>query len=212
VIFDVGAHVGRLTRIYRQLFPLAFIYSFEPFPQSFQVLRNSAKADPRIFCQEIALSDQTGTARFSVNTNSQTNSLLTTDPRGASFWGTGLLDTTTRIEVPTTTLDLFCREAQIPHIDILKMDVQGAEFSVLTGAANTLADQRISLIYTELITCPTYDGQHKLHEYLVLLDSLGYEFLDFFNPLRRNSQLIQADLVFLSASFKQSLTNRPMHP
>jgi len=46
------------------------------------------------------------------------------------------------------------------------MDVQGAEFSVLEGANDMLASQKISLIYTELIMCPTYKGQHKLHEYL----------------------------------------------
>jgi len=111
-------------------------------------------------------------------------------------------------EVSITTVDIFCLEVGISHIDILKMDVQGAEFSVLVGAKDMLANQRISLIYTELIMCPTYEGQHKLHEYLSFLDSFGYDFFDFFNPVNSHNQLIQADLLFVSSSFKKEIDNR----
>ena len=42
VIFDVGAYVGKVTIIYRDLFPEATIYSFEPFPDSFRDLNRLA--------------------------------------------------------------------------------------------------------------------------------------------------------------------------
>jgi hypothetical protein len=87
----------------------------------------------------------------------------------------------------------------------LKLDVQGAEFQVLTGARQSLERQRIRLVYMELILCPTYQGQHELHDYLRFLGSLGYELLDLFNPERNGRQLIQADGIFLSSSLKQSL-------
>ena len=207
VIFDIGAHIGGVAKIYRKWFPLASIYCFEPFQQSFQILSKSVEDDHCTFCYQIAVSEKKGTAHLNANLSSATNSLLTTDERGASFWGRGLLDTTSQFEVSTTTVDIFCLEAGISHIDILKMDVQGAEFSVLVGAKDMLTNQRISIIYTELIMCPTYKGQHKLHEYLSFLDSFGYEFLDFFNPVRRHSQLIQTDIVFLSSSFKKGIIN-----
>ena len=212
IIFDVGAYVGDVAKAYRARFPDASIYCFEPSPQSFQVLKRRAERDVLTFCHQTALSDRKGTRLLNENVSSATNSLLTTDSRGSSFWGEGVLETTARTEVPTTTLDAFCRADAIPHIDILKLDVQGAEFSVLVGATDMLASQRVSLIYCELITCPTYSGQHKIHEYFVLLESLGYEFLDFFNPVRRYNQLIQADVIFLSASFKDDLTLRRRMP
>ncbi len=205
VVLDIGAHVGEVARIYRDQFPFASIHCFEPFPQSFQTLSHSVEGDSRIFCYETAVSETNGAAVLNANLSSATNSLLATDERGASFWGDGLLDTTSQVEVSTTTIDTFCLEAGISHIDILKMDVQGAEFSVLVGAKDMLANQRISLIYTELITCPTYEGQRKLHEYLSLLDSFGYDFLDFFNQIRSHNQLIQADVMFLSSSFKEEI-------
>ena len=205
VILDIGAHIGEVAKIYRERFPLANIYCYEPFPQSFQLLSKSVQGSPRTFCYEMAVSDKNGTALLNANLNSATNSLLPTDERGASFWGLKLLDTKSQVEVCTITVDTFCLEAGISHIDILKMDVQGAEFSILVGAQDMLVNQRISLIYTELIMCPTYQGQHQLHEYLSFLDSFGYVLLDLFNPVMSHNQLIQADGVFLSSSFKKEL-------
>ena len=207
VIFDLGAHVGGVTKVYLEQFPHASIYCFEPFPEAFQRLSNNTKDDVGVRCFETAVSEAQGTAVFNSNLSAATNSLLPTDERGASFWGEGLLQTSSQFEVNTTTLDAFCSEQDIAHIDILKIDVQGAEFSVLKGAGGMLKKQQISLIYTELIMCPTYKGQHKLHEYLSYLDSLGYEFLDFFNQVRSQNQLIQADVVFLSTEYKKSIQN-----
>jgi len=93
------------------------------------------------------------------------------------------------VEVDTITLDSFLLEKGIPHIDILKLDVQGSEFDVFKGAAATLSRQGISLI-------------RKLHEHLAFLDSFGYELLDFFGDVRIDKQLIQTDLILLSSSFK----------
>jgi FkbM family methyltransferase len=208
VIFDIGARFGTVTKKYRDRFPLASIYCFEPFQESFEVLTKSVNGDPRTFCYNAAVCAEKGTAILNSNSDSGTNSLLRTDQRAASFWGEGLLNTASEVPVNTTTIDQFSAETGISHIDILKLDVQGAEFSVFVGAERMLSEQRVSLIYAELIMCPTYKGQHKLHEYLSLLDSYGYEALDFFYPVRKYNQLIQADVLFLSSSFKEKATSR----
>jgi FkbM family methyltransferase len=204
-ILDIGAHVGAVTKIYRELFPQASIHCFEPFSQSFQSLSKNLKGDPLAFCYETAVCEKDGTASLNANRNSQTNSLLKTDERASLFWGEGVLETSQQFEVNTITLDTFCFEKGISHVDILKLDTQGAEFSAILGAKEILANQRISLIYTELIICPTYERQHKLHEYLSCLDSFGYGFFDLFNPVRNHGQLIQADALFVSSSFKKRL-------
>ena len=165
------------------------------------MLKNT-EGDSRIFCHQKAASCKDGNAIFNVNISSATNSLLATDDRGSSFWGDRLLDTISRIQVNTTTVDIFCKETGISNIDILKMDVQGAEFSVLKGATDMLENQQIALIYTELILCPTYKEQNKFHEYLSFLASFGYELLDFYNPIRNYNQLIQADCIFLSSALR----------
>jgi FkbM family methyltransferase len=205
VVFDVGARFGVMMDIYRDRFPGAHIHCFEPFPESFDVLQRNVNGARRTSCYQIALADKNGTALLNSNPESGTNSLLTTDKRAASFWGEGMHRTMAQVEVPTTTIDDFCHKMGITQIDILKIDVQGFEYSVLAGAKNMLSRQKISLIYTELITCPTYTGQHKMHEYLSFLDSFDYQPLDFFHQIHSCAQLIQTDVIFLSGSFKQQI-------
>lgn len=207
IIFDVGADVGSVTKEYRKLFPEASIHCFEPFSESFQQLSRHTNADNNIFCHQLALSEHDGSATLNANLSSVTSSLLPTDPAGSFYWGEGLLDTKYTIEVATISLDSFIEAKNIKHVDILKLDVQGAEFSVFSGAIKTLLNQRVSIIYTELIMCSTYKGQRKLHEYLTLLDSYGYELVDLFNPIKKHRQLIQADLIFMSSTFKQEAKN-----
>src|SRR5262249_7432852 len=158
VIFDVGAHVGETAAHYRSLFPGALIHSFEPFPGSFAKLSAAFGADPRVVPHNAAVSDKTGTATFRVNRASVTNSLLPSDRRGDDYWGKNLLDTDAEISVPTVTLDDFCRERRIEHVDVLKVDVQGAEYAVLAGAQELLARRAVDLIYLEMIIAPSYVG------------------------------------------------------
>jgi hypothetical protein len=119
-----------------------------------------------------------------------------------------VLDTVSQVEVGTVSVDDFCRQAGVSHIDILKMDAQGTEYDVLAGARGTLAREGVSLIYMELLTGPSYIGQRKPHEILALLDSFGYELLDFYTPVRVDNRLLQVDATFLSPSFMKEAAPR----
>jgi FkbM family methyltransferase len=205
VVFDVGAHTGSVAMEYRRCFPKADIHCFEPFPETFELLKKNMAADSRVKCHSLALSDSTGTAVFHGNSSTATNSLLPTNSLGHLYWGEGLLDTTGTEVVQTMTVDDFISSQAINNIDILKLDVQGAEFSVLSGGRMALASHRIRLIYMEMIFCPTYEGQRKYSEYLSLMESCGYRFLDFYNPIRKHNQLIQADIIFINPELGSSL-------
>ena len=78
------------------------------------------------------------------------------------------------------------------------MDVQGGEFDVLAGGRDLLARQAVGLIYMELITAPTYLGQHRLRDYLEVFDANGYVLFDFFNLGHSNGRLLQMDALFVS--------------
>ena len=41
--------------------------------------------------------------------------------------------------VPVTTIDAYVREKNLPRVDFIKMDVEGAELDILKGAATTIA-------------------------------------------------------------------------
>ena len=137
VIFDVGAHHGRISRAFRKLFPTSTIYAFEPFKESFEQLKANTATDPRIHAFNFGLSDREGTQSFHSNLNSETNSLLSTDKSGSQTWGPGLLETQAVVQTQFKTIDSMMEAMQIPGIDILKLDVQGAEHLVIGGALET---------------------------------------------------------------------------
>jgi FkbM family methyltransferase len=201
VIFDVGAHVGETATRYRELFPRALIHSFEPFSASYESLKSQFRADPRVVPHNVAVAESTGMGKLHVNKASVTNSLLESDRRGDDYWGKNLLDTESELAVETLALDDFCRAERIEHVDVLKIDVQGAEYAVLAGARGLLERHAVDLIYLEMIMAPSYVGQRKYHYYLKLLDELGYELFDLFNLGRRDGRLIQSDGIFVESEF-----------
>lgn len=198
VLFDVGANVGQTAATLRGLFPTAVLHCFEPFPDSYQQLAVALSSDQNAHAYELALADRSGTASLTVNASPATNSLLPTDVQAGTFWGEGVCDTRSHIEVRLSTLDEFCARQNIDHIDVLKLDVQGAEYAVLQGGSQALALQSIDIVYMEMIMAPTYTGQRSLSDYLSLLNSFGYHLLDIYDQHRWHGRLIQADNIFVN--------------
>src|SRR5262245_14595836 len=127
IIFDVGAHHGQTAMAFRRVFPQSRILSFEPFPESFAILQHNTSRDQRITPFNFGLSDRVGIFSFHSNPSSATNSLLATDVLGAKTWGEGILETKVIVQAQFKTIDSVISELAIPKIDILKLDVQGAE-------------------------------------------------------------------------------------
>ena len=200
VIFDVGAHVGMTTLEYKNLFPGATVYSFEPFHESFQKLRAATERVSGVHLVNKALGCTAGEQRFRVNQSTATNSLLATDPRARETWnGMDVTDTVAETLVQVDTLDHFLEEnGDIGRIDVLKLDAQGAEMDILLGAEKSIAEGRIRILYSEIIVMPTYTGQRSLDEYLAFMRRHGFAMHNFYNPLFSNSgQLNQVDALFV---------------
>jgi FkbM family methyltransferase len=145
VVFDVGANVGQSAKTYRRLYPLAEIWSFEPFPDTYKTLCRSLK-DPKFHPMALAISDRITKAELNIGAKSITNSLL----RRQS-------DTGKTIEVDTDTIDHFCWQRGISNIDILKVDVEGAEERVFRGAREMFSRGAIRSVFVEVYFRPVYD-------------------------------------------------------
>jgi FkbM family methyltransferase len=197
IIVDAGAHRGESALRYKTLFPTATVYSFEPFPESFAAFQKQTAKLANVHAFNVALSDRAGEVEFNSNQYAATNSLLQTSPVVDSVWPGGLVDTKQQIRVQTTTIDRFCEEHAIPAIDILKLDVQGAEPLVLKGGERTIRSRKVRLVYTEILTLPSYTGQIELHEFLRMMNDYGFELFNFFNLNTTTSgQLRQLDAIF----------------
>lgn len=166
-VFDVGASIGEWSRtlIATSIKP-GTVYAFEPQPNSFaQLASNLAYAS--IKCLNLAVSDQCGTAEFCQFTGSlQANEL-------SSLFHRPLNIPKATFEVATTTLDEFCAQQKITHIDFLKIDTEGAELAVLNGAQVLITLNAIDYIQFE------YGGTYKdagttLREVCALLTKSKY--------------------------------------
>lgn len=71
------------------------------------------------------------------------------------------------------TLDAYCEENGIVHINFLKIDVEGHEMAVFKGASNMLSNQKIDLIQFEYGGC-NLDARVYLLDIWNLLQSYGY--------------------------------------
>jgi len=200
-IFDIGAYVGDIALKYNQLFPRSTIFCFEPFPDSYSKLEKNTSSFKNIITINKGLSEHEGYSEFQINSSAPTNSIFKTDKLSELRWGKGLLETIDTIEVEMTTIDSFVKTESIDKIDILKMDVQGAEYMVLNGAKNTLKKGIVNMIYTEIILVPTYEGQIPFEETIKLIKSYGFELFNLYNfSLSKEGQLRQVDAIFIKSN------------
>lgn len=198
IIFDVGAYHGHVASRYKSLFPDSTIYCFEPFAESFKHLHANFSNNPSFKLFQLGLSDTSGKSFFHSNQFEMTNSILESDVKGNLTWGDGLLETKEVVEIETKTIDQVVSELGIESIDILKMDVQGAEFKVIKGAENFLAKGGVKMVYTEIITMPTYIGQLGLEDTLMLFNEVGFQLVGLYNySYSSPGQLRQVDAVFI---------------
>lgn len=147
VVFDVGANVGQTTRAMLDAFPEVKIYSFEPHPKVFASLA-SRIPQGRVTLNNLALGAETGEVAFYEYADggdaSLRNSLV---PNARSTVQFGYISKP--ITVQCVTLDQFCAAQEIDRIDLLKIDVEGFELSVLQGAREMLRNGKIGFIYLE---------------------------------------------------------------
>jgi FkbM family methyltransferase len=161
-IFDVGANVGQSAQTYRRLYPQAEIWSFEPFPSTYKDLCRSV-SDPKFHPVELALSDRIATTELNIGAESITNSFL----RRSS-------DSGETVEVQTDTIDHFCWERGISTIDILKVDVEGAEERVFKGAREMFSRGAVKSVFVEVYFRPVYDRMPLFWELDTQLKRYGF--------------------------------------
>jgi FkbM family methyltransferase len=178
VIFEVGAADGRDCSRFLELFPQSRVFAFEPIPESFAKVAARAAQSPRLAAFNVALSDQPGTAHFHLSNWVDASSLLKPKRTGSSF--DAYQASSTQIKVRVDTIDAVCKRESVTHIDLLKMDAQGAEQRILAGASEMLARGAIDIVFTEVHFMESYEGAARFDQIMSALVGHGFHFHSFY--------------------------------
>lgn len=204
VIFDVGSNRGGTVTQYLQLFANANIYSIEPIADLLSFQKQKFYNNKRVNFVGKVFSDINGSVEFNINETSDTSSLLKSNTEFIPNRYGNVYKTFKTIEVEAIRLDEFCELNNIDKIDILKIDVQGAELKVLLGAEKMLKAGNIKLIYCECLFLPFYVGQCFFDDIVAYLNFIGYRLYssyDFhFNS--KTGKVMQCDSIFVHKSLE----------
>ena len=202
ILFDIGANVGDITNEYATLIPDAEIFCFEPIPKTFELLKKRYDSTSRIHCHQLAIGDINKNVTMFETALSGSSSLLpptsyiTESKNSAMAQGVTIVNSH---NVKQITLDSFCKENNISHIDILKMDMQGSELNGLKGASSLLDEKKIDLIYTEVLFSDLYENQCYYHDIASFLHKKNYKLFDLvFSINSDDGKLYYGDAIFLS--------------
>ena len=141
-IVDAGAYTGLSSLFFAQMFPNAAIFAIEPEPGNFALLCKNTASQPNIKPLNVAL--------WSSSAN------MTLTDRGIGQWGytvaseqaLGYLRNHYSITVKCIDLVNLCKRFDISEVDILKLDIEGAEREVLKNCDSWI--DRVKVIVAEL--------------------------------------------------------------
>ncbi len=137
---DVGANLGLYTALALKV-GAGRILALEPLPENFELLKKTVAANSPtapIHLEQAAAGREPGELSLYANPDNKGDNRLYPDP---------LLKQ--QLTVRVESLDALCAKHNIPQIDFLKIDVQGAEMLVLEGAKTLLAHSPNCIIMTE---------------------------------------------------------------
>jgi FkbM family methyltransferase len=120
-VVDLGANAGQASRFFRARYPAARIVAVEPDPRTFRHLERNLGSDGNVTLHQCAITTRSGPVGL-------TRSL-------DASWMTRVADrgeSTVATVQGMTLSDLFAEEG-LEHVDLMKVDIEGAELEVLTA-------------------------------------------------------------------------------
>jgi len=180
LILDVGANRGQTVHRVRRMFGDAVeIHCFEPSSSAFEALEKNV-VGTNLVLNRLAVSDSDGVATIQVPEGRDDLSSLLAINLGSSWSrdrGTSL-ERMAMEQIQTTTLDSYCEEFT-KRIDLLKIDTQGLEPLILSGAQRLLRDERCrpKVIQLEVNLGNSYGKSTNISEIDAPLSLAGYKMI-----------------------------------
>lgn len=202
VVLDIGANMGQFACRLNKYLRKGSVYSIEPFSVNYRALIEMKRIlklnNLKTF--RIAMSDKNSFLNLKIPIK-KNKLVIGTQAVLESYEREKFDDVTYRIEkVASMTLDKFISEEKIEKIDLIKIDTEGAEISVLKGGIECLKKYKPILI-VEI---------NPNNKDLLFLFNLGYEAYVYINKniVKYNNAKVNGNTIFLHTEKSNMITNR----
>ncbi len=180
VVVDIGANIGYYALIAsKRVGDTGTVFAFEPDPTNFAFLKKNVEANglKNLVLERKAVSNSTSRVRLFLSDNNPGDHRIYDSPKGHK-----------RIEVDSVRLDDYFKKHD-KRVDVIKMDIQGAEGTALAGMSSLLKETGIR-IFTEFRPAALRECGTPPWHFARLLSDFGFTLYEIHEHVRK---LIRTD-------------------
>jgi FkbM family methyltransferase len=165
VIFDAGANTGKYCILAKKHNPSAQVICFEPVNSTFDKLKSAVSSLKNIIFVKSGLFDEN--KKITINIYPSHTHASVFDLKAIPYESVG------KEEIDLIVGDEYLKSNKIEFVDLLKLDIEGAELNAIKGFKNALEQKKIRLIQFEYgyINITT---KNLLIDYYEYLSQFGY--------------------------------------
>ena len=206
-LIDCGAYHGSFTKQFIEIFPNSECLCFEPSKKAYKNLENQFMKNKNIHTYNIGLASEIGIKNIYINESDKTNSILKIHPNVPKCQKDALKNK--RIDkVELDTLDNFLKKEKtldkiFSEIDLIKIDVQGAELELLKGSIKTITKSKYILIEIHFIK--SYSSSPLFFDIAEFLEDYNFKFQRFYELVIDNqdrTKMLYGDALFKNINYQ----------
>ena len=172
-VVEVGANFGFYTLLFAQWIGQGGrLFSFDANPRVFSLLKKNIEINgfiDTVECYNSLITDKVGQADFHILRSHMGSSSMHDQSEMAGIDS----DSVETVSLPTSTLDEMLRD--VPHIDFLKIDAEGAEQMILRGAEAILERSPNIKMVLEFDPYIGFESPESAISYLTSLKKMGFQ-------------------------------------
>jgi len=198
IVFDIGANIGNMAFKFAQLVQKGCVYAFEPTNYAFNKFKINLALNPELSSRIVPI-------QLFVSEHSEIKHKI----KAYSSWRIngkyacahplhGGISKSAE-SIAAVAIDDFCREREIPRIDLIKIDTDGFEYSILRGAQKSLG-RFLPYIIFEIGIYVMEERGISFEQYYDYLSSFGYTLINAKNGKYITMESYQKQIPFRSTT------------
>ena len=207
IIFDVGGNKGQSIQKFINILKNPTIHSFEPSVKDYEFMKKNYGMKKKIYLNNYALGEKIENKKFNLTLETATSSFNQINRN--TKWLKHLTKKhninnneyiISNDKVKINTLDNYLIKNEITNIDLLKIDTQGYEDKVLEGSLNSIKNNKIGAILTEIMFDDVYDKYFSFSEIEKYLTKENYRMvaIELSNNNLFSGLTFAADVLYLN--------------